>query len=56
MDQISGLSQKCPDFSKIMSGILNPRIPTFWNSATLLMDFIEHVGSPKKLIRNMKPA
>ena len=32
MDQISGLSQKCPDFSKIMSGILDPRIPTFWNS------------------------
>ena len=31
MDQISGLRQKCPDFSKIMSGILDPRIPTFWN-------------------------
>ena len=33
MDQISGLSQKCPDFSFKMSGILYPRILTFWNSA-----------------------
>ena len=33
MDQISCLSQKCPDVSKIVSGILDPRIPTFWNSA-----------------------
>ena len=32
MCQIYGLSQKYPDFSKIMSGILNPSIPTFWNS------------------------
>ena len=32
------LSQpKCPDFSKIMSGILDPRIPTFWNSASQLL-------------------
>ena len=31
MDHISGLSQKCPDFFEIMSGILDPRIPTFWN-------------------------
>ena len=29
MGQISGLSQ---NFSKIMSGILDPRIPTVWNS------------------------
>jgi hypothetical protein len=33
MDQILGLDQNCPDFSKIMSGILHPRILTFWNSA-----------------------
>ena len=32
MVEISGLSQKCPDFVKIMSGILDPRILTFWNS------------------------
>ena len=32
MGRISGLSQKSLDFSKIMSGILDPRIPTFWNS------------------------
>jgi hypothetical protein len=32
MDQISGLSQICLDFSKMMSGILDPRILTFWNS------------------------
>ena len=32
MDHIYGLSQKCLDFSKIMSGTLDPRIPTFWNS------------------------
>ena len=35
MAQISGLSQKCPDFNQIMSGILDPRIPTFWNSAQM---------------------
>ena len=32
MGQSYGLSQKFPDFSKIMSGILHPKIPTFWNS------------------------
>jgi hypothetical protein len=30
-----GLNKKIPDFSKILSGILDPRILTFWNSALL---------------------
>ena len=33
MGPISGLSKKYPDFSKIMSGILDPRILTFRKSA-----------------------
>jgi hypothetical protein len=34
MGQNSGLSQECPDLTKIMSGILDPRIPTFRNSGS----------------------
>ena len=33
--QSDGLNQKCPEFSKILSDILDPRIPTFWNSQFL---------------------
>ena len=39
MGQISGLRQKCPDFSKIMSGILDPGIPTFGNSDLMTLIF-----------------
>ena len=34
MGQISGLRQKYLDFSKIMSEILDPGNPTFWNSVS----------------------
>ena len=49
MDQISGLSQKCPDFSKIMSGILDPRIPTFWNSVKISSIYIDIKTCPNLL-------
>jgi hypothetical protein len=39
MGYISSLSQKCPDFSKIMSGILDPRIRTFWNTVIAVSEW-----------------